>query len=452
MNHNAQSVAGISAAQGYTPLMYRLLLLLLLTLPACQRPPMVLPTMFAAGRVDPLADVPEAERTQTLTFFYATDRRYDEDTTDWRQFGRHRSGDINVGQVTVRLAPKGDWSAISTAARGGEGAKRYSPRMTVLNRMGRLDMPGGLPVSSADVDHEGDQNNTVTSRFIKSLDAALDRSPGKAITIFIHGFKTDFKDAALSASEYDLYTGGLGPFILYSWPSYDSLWEYSHDRDSARFTTGHARQFVALLADEIRANRLSAEKINFVAHSSGAEVVGSVLRELALMFDELSPEERRDRWRIGSVLLIAPDISTDVARERVLKEDLRGMYDEIVVYSSRRDRALEWASRMLYRTPRIGSIRETDLTEDDRYWLGQAGNVALIDIDSQPNEDFVHHSHHRFSAAVASDIILCLRSDLTPEGRGLERDEGKLIWRFADDYTDRVTEAAVRVYGERPTP
>ncbi len=432
--------------------MHRLLLMLLLTLPACQRPPMVLPTMFEAGRVDPLADVPEAERTQTLTLFYATDRRYDADATDWRQYGRRRNGDIEVGQITVKLAPKDDWSAISAAARGEDGAKRYSPRMTVLNRMGRLDTASGLAAPPASPDDGANQRNTVKTHFISSLNAALERSAGKEITVFIHGFKTDFKNAALSASEYDLYTGGLGPFILYSWPSYNSLWEYSHDRDSVRFTTAHARQFVALLADEIRAGGLGAEKINFVAHSSGAEVVGSVLRELALMSDELSPEERQQHWRIGSVLLIAPDISTDVARERVLKEDLRGMCDEIVVYSSRRDRALDWAARMLYRTPRIGSIREQDLTDDDRYWLGQAGNVALIDIDSQPNKDFVHHSHHRFSAAVASDIILCLRSGLPPGKRGLARGEGRLIWRFADDYADRVTEAAVRVYGERPAP
>ena len=203
-----------------------------------------------------------------------------------------------------------------------------------------------------------------------------------------------------------------------------------------------------MIANEITAGRLSATKINLIAHSSGAEVAGTVLRELGLMSHNLTPQQRNQKWKIGDVLLVAPDISTDVARERILKEDLRGMFDRLAVYTSKNDTALRWAKYVLYRATRIGSVREDTLTQADRDWLGKAKNVTLINVDSQPNGDPVEHSHHRYSGSTLSDMLLCLRSDLSPDERGLVRDEGNLIWQFADDYETRVTKAAIRVYGE----
>lgn len=428
--------------------MRRVLLLIFLGLivVGCQRPPMVLPGMFVSGRIDPLADVPDSEQTNTQTLFYVTDRVYDDTGDNGSQYTRMRSDGLDLGSVEITFGPEDAWGSIVAATRGEPEGKRYRPQLTGLTRLGELDRATIAPPRTTS-EGEASQPQASTDAFVAQLNRSLERSSGKAITIYLHGFKTDFRRAALDAAEYDLYTGGLGPFILYSWPSYDSLFEYSHDRDSVRYTTGHARRFVAFLAGEINAGRLDARKIHFVAHSSGAEVVGAILRELALISHDKTPEERRAQWRIGSVLMIAPDISTDVARERLIKEDLRGMFDEIVVYSSIKDRALKWASRILYRTPRIGSIQEIELTQIDRYWLSQADNVALVDSDSLPYGGFVNHSHHRFSPAVASDIILCLRSDLSPPARGLVRDPDQVIWQFPEDYTQRVQKAAERVYG-----
>ena len=427
------------------------LILILLLLPACQRPAMVVPGMFSSGKVDPLADVPKEQQTNTVSIFYATDRVYDESARNWDQFTRFRGSGLDLGTIDIAFGPTDAWPKIVAATQGDRDGKTYSPRICKINRLGALArtyiaQPNAKPIPNAGPAAKS------PDAFIQQLNAAVLQSAGKDITIYIHGFKVGFEYAALSTAEYDLYTGGLGPFILYSWPSYNSLFEYSHDRDSVRYTTAHARQFIEYLANQINAGKLSAEKIHVVAHSSGAEVIGSVLRELALMSRDLTPEQRREKWHIGSVLLVAPDISVDVARERVLKEDLRGMVEQIVVYSSIHDRALEWAASILYRTPRLGSAREHDFTEQDRYWLSQATDVALVDSDSAPYGGFINHSHHRFSPAVASDIILCLRSSLTPQERGLIREPDRVMWRFADDYQQRVTEAAIKAYGPASTP
>lgn len=428
-----------------------LTLMLLVALAGCQRPPMTVPGVFGSGELDPLADLPDAQRTNAVTLYFATDRVYDNAQDDWRTYTRRRGSGMDLGTIRVAFGPDDAWPSIVAATRGQRDGKQHRPRIEAIDRLGRLArttiaQPNATPAPA------NEPLPASPDAFIAQLNASLKQSPGKAINVYIHGFKVNFAQGALTTAEYDLYTGGLGPFILYSWPSYDSLFEYSHDRDSVRYTTAHARQFFEFLADQIDAGKLDAQRINVIAHSTGAEVIGSVLRELALMSRDLSPDERKNKWRIGSVLLIAPDISVDVARERVLKEDLRGMYDQIVVYSSLHDRALEWAARMLYRTPRLGSVREQDFTEQDRYWLAQATGVALIDSDSAPYHGFVNHSHHRFSPAVSSDVILCLRSSLTPAQRGLVREPGKVLWRFAEDYSRRATEAAKRVYQSNALP
>jgi esterase/lipase superfamily enzyme len=402
---------------------------------------MVMPTMFEAGQVAPLSDTPETWRTNEHPLFYATDRKFNDTAGKHGIYGALRNDELSLGQLKIGLGEKNAWHGLHAATQAKPKGERPEPSITSIKRMGRMQWGPAGKIGQPGSDRSEEV-------FIQQLDAALKESKGKTITIYVHGFKNSFEEAALTAAELSLYSGGLGPFVLYSWPSLDSLYEYSHDRDSVRYTTAHARRFVEMLASEIAAGRLDANQINFIAHSSGAEVVGSVLRELGLMSHTWTPEQRKHRWKIGAVLLVAPDISTDVARERILKEDLRGMYDKIVVYSSKHDSALRWASRVLYRATRIGSVREINLTEADRYWLSKAKNVTLINIDAQSNGDPVNHSHHRYSGATLSDMLLSLRSDLPPEARGLVRDRDKLIWRFADNYEERVTEAAIKVYGE----
>lgn len=419
------------------------IILLTITLPACQRPPMVLPTMFAAGAVAPLADTPAQWRSGEHQIFFATDRKFDKGDGPTGMYNHLRSDSLELGQLAIGLGDPNAWNRLHRATQAKPNGKRPRPNIAAIKRN------GNMPWKPAGQARQPDQEHP-EQPFIDRLENALQQSDGKAITIYIHGFRNNFEEAALATAELSLYSGGLGPFILYSWPSYDSLFQYSHDRDAVRYTTAHARRFVELLANEITANRLSATRINLIAHSSGAEIAGSILRELGLMSHNLTPQQRTQKWKIGDVLLVAPDISTDVARERILKEDLRGMFDHMTVYTSKNDAALRWAKHVLYRAPRIGSVRENTLTQADRDWLGKAKSVSLINIDSQPNGDPILHSHHRYSGATVSDMLLCLRSNLPPAERGLVRDPGNLIWQFADDYTDRVTEAAIKVYGKAP--
>lgn len=421
--------------------MLRWLFILALTalpgLLGCSKP-MVTPLIFQGGQVDPFDHAVDEQNPNKLRIFFATDAEYTVNKNVY-EFNRRRADQLRVGHSDLRFGPDNAWPSIVASVSGQPGGKRYIPTVQKTKLYGHLDQP----VGQAD-----DQETTAQDRFIQGLNQVLAQSTGKAVTIYIHGFNTGFYKAIKTTAEYDLYTGGLGPFILYSWPSYVSLLEYSHDRDSVRFTATHARELVAMLADEINAGRLDATTINLIAHSTGAEVVGTVLRELALLSHGESAAQRQSRWRIGSVVLVSPDVSVDVARARLLNEDTDGMYRQANIYTSERDRALRWASWVLYRTPRLGALSEEDLKAADRRVLRGAQKIAIIDVDSKPYGGIVHHSHHRFSPEVASDIIMSLRSDLAPAERGLSRGEGDVLWRFPEDYESRATQAAVKIYNK----
>ena len=430
--------------------MRQIILLLLFiscfSLTGCKQP-MIAPIIFSDPNIEPFDRPSSLDAPNRFRIFYATDRQAKISKQGITSYTHKRSDLLTVGYTDLRFGPDGAWPRMLAGVRNLPGGELYLPRFFDAHPYGPMQ------IQMLD-DHRPDvwfrQDTPAADKLIDELNEQLDHSKDREITLYFHGFNNSFEEAAMVTAEYDLYTGGLGPFILYSWPSYDSLWEYSHDRDSVRYTSSNARRLVELLSRRIRetddAKRLRASKINLIAHSTGAEIVGSVLRELGLMTPRMDPNERLKHWNIGTVLLISPDISTDVARERLLKEDVWGMFEQMVVYSSKGDRALWWASAFLYQVARIGSIEEDQFSKADRKWLSRADNITVVDIDDQPYSGFIRHTHHRNSGAVASDIILSLRSSLKPEQRGLVRDEGRVLWHFAKDYHTRVTDAAKKVY------
>lgn len=421
------------------PLALIALITIALLLPACERPGLVRPLLFADGQVNTLADTPAEERNGTQTLFYATDRAY-EPSDELIPYKRTRSAALDVGMFHARFGEHGCWTCLNEAAVNPQTSEL--PRVTI----DRLERFGQLPRISTDTDTQG------AKAFLDALNERLRRSTDKTITLYVHGYNINFDFAAKTAAEYDLVTGGLGPFILYTWPSYNSLFEYNHDRDSLRHTSGHCRRLIEFFADQIAKGNLKAQRINLFAHSSGAEVVGTVLRELSLLSRDLDPQQRRERWHIGAVALVSPDISKDVARERLLKEDLSGMFQSMTVYNSANDRALRWASYSLYRTPRIGSMVEDDYSPADRALLRKLDSIAIVDVDSQPYAGIINHSHHRFSPQVVSDLILTLRDPtLSPRARGLVRNQGELVWSFPDDYADRAVQAELRRHRDAPS-
>jgi len=398
---------------------------------------MVTPTIFADGGIDPFFELSDEQRVSQQTVFYATDRL--EDHPGWGNYGRGQSNTLDLGLCTVEFNGPDNWETLEQLGYG-ENTSLPEVQVKATLRMGDLYTTRrniGGQVGSATPDE-------VSRVFLDQLNTALAESSHNEITIYIHGFKNGFHEAVKTTGEYAHYAGNQGVFICYSWPSYNSLFEYSHDREAARFTGTHLRQFVTFLAEHS-----DATKINFIAHSTGCQVVGTLIRELRLLTHDLPAEEARERYRIGQVFMVAPDIDSGVARERFLEEGAADLCEHLTIYSSRSDYALGYASRYLYRAPRLGMLRDDAIEEQDVMWLLSLDNLTVINIDRRPTHTFIGHTHQRYNPAVSSDILLMLRQDLTPAQRALVRDEGLIVWRFCDDYEECIRATAREIYPAR---
>ncbi len=148
-----------------------------------------------------------------------------------------------------------------------------------------------------------DQFTTWTARtrrqFADELTARCDSFPlipdseherQKHVTLFVHGYNNDWKDAALRYQQIndDLYAGagGLGLCILFTWPSNGQTAHYLADRADARASGPALSQVFNLLYDQaIVMQRKAADgtglckaKVSIIAHSMGNWVLQNALR------------------------------------------------------------------------------------------------------------------------------------------------------------------------------
>jgi esterase/lipase superfamily enzyme len=70
--------------------------------------------------------------------------------------------------------------------------------------------------------------------FVREIETRLARSPVKDIYIYVHGYKVNFENPLLVASEKWHFLGHEGAFIAFSWPSTPARLAYMKDIETAR--------------------------------------------------------------------------------------------------------------------------------------------------------------------------------------------------------------------------
>lgn len=195
--------------------------------------------------------------------------------------------------------------------------------------------------------------------FRDDLATALSREARgrREAVIFVHGFNTTFAEGAYRLAQlgHDLDLGGV--LVHYSWPSRAHALGYVYDRDSALF----GRDGLETLLRQVEA--AGAERVLIVAHSMGSALTMETLRQIALEGD------RSVLKRVGAVVLISPDIDVDVFRAQARR--VGPLANPIIIFTSRRDRALALSARLTGQADRLGNL--TDVSE-----LGDL-DVVLLD-------------------------------------------------------------------------
>lgn len=275
---------------------------------------------------------PEAARIGTVrNIFIGSTRGEDPETGD--EFGRQRSEVARYTRLDIAIPPERE-----------PGDIRW-PRPHRKPDL-RRDF-----VTARKFDYPGAQS------FRDDLFRTLAREPNgqRDATIFVHGFNTTYAEGAYRLAQlgHDLDIGGA--LVHYSWPSRGHALAYAYDRDSALF----ARDGLEDLLEQVAA--AGASRIVIVSHSMGSALTMETLRQIAIAGNG------RLLRQIEAVILISPDIDIDVFRAQA--ERVGDLRYPIILFTSKKDRALAMSARLTGQGDRLGNVTDVAEIEDLRVTL-----------------------------------------------------------------------------------
>ena len=411
---------------------------LLFTVSACGWRMMPPPYLYSQGCREVFRDLPAALQVTQLDVLYATDRKPDPGEDGDLRYGYERSRSLAFGRATVAVAPSLEWPDL-VAYSNRERDSLSGPRLSVssVEEIARFPRTPYLYRWDGAEAVVGPETAEVRARSASATRRALleylGRTPRKEVFLFVHGINRSFDHAVLAGAESWHFLGREGVPIIYTWPArvrFAGL-SYGYDRESGEFTIYHLKQVLEELAaiPEI-------ESINILAHSRGADVVLSALRELFIHRRAMGPEHV-EALRIGKVALLAADLDLEVASQRVVAEAMGPVAERITAYVYESDTALSAAGTIFGSRSRVGNLQPRELDEQERVSFAGMGNVDFVVYKGTKGGSFGHF-YFRDNPAVSSDVLLWMRYGLLPgaeNGRPLEPAEER-FWTLSDDYLE----------------
>ena len=381
------------------------------------------PAIYQEGRLDPFPDVTTADLPEQPSIFYVTDRAPSARDDKQRFYKSERGHVLRAGKAEIELDPKlTDWDDVRRITFAASRDRKYKLKVTNATEFGVLPES----VSVFDDAHKTPRANLeARNSFAREINHRLDNTESNDVYIFVHGYKVDFQNPLLIASELYHFLGYQGAFIAYSWPATPHRLAYFKDLETAGASARNLRILLETLGKNTRARR-----IHIVAYSAGTRVAVDAVAQLALL-GKKAP--------IGNVILVG----SDVDRQRFAGAILDGLLDvpdRLSVYLSSNDGALGVAS-FLFAQDRLGQVWEDDGSNPDAEKLvATIDKLALINVSAADGAASGNgHGYFRSSPWASSDILSTLLFDLSPRERGLEREPGKAIWEFPPDYIEKLS-------------
>jgi esterase/lipase superfamily enzyme len=410
------------------------LAVLLLVVSACgsttRKDLMPAPVLYTEAGLDPFEDRPEAKLPEYI--LYATDREPAAGESKEGNFYLDERGHVlRLGRGDVELDVKGmSWDEIKKETLATDRKHNYDLVVENVEEFGTLD-------SSVTVLSKDYKARTPAARvaFAKELRKQLAKTEEQEIVVYVHGFKVAFEDPLMIAMGLWHFTGYRGVFVAYSWPSTPSLWAYAKDLETANYAARNLRVFLEYLALSTNA------RIHVIGYSAGTRVVAGALAQIAMLHDGKSKEEIFKKLRIGHVILVGSDIDRDLMGAWFL-DGILNACTNMTIYRSATDSALG-ISRFLFARKRVGQYSEEDLLSPPLVDLLRAQkDLTMIDVTgAEGSASGNGHAYFRKSPWVSSDILLTLIVDAKPAERGLIRRGDEPLWRFPEDYPERLKKA-----------
>lgn len=389
------------------------------------------PRIYDENRLHPFSDLTPIDKDGTIELIYATDRM-PAGPDDREKYYKNKGGSVvRLGVGRIKLGNGNvSWDEMKKISLLKNRTQSFPLKVERVREYGILDSS----ISELDLPEIKAQKTSVPSRKIADMiNEKLDRSNKKDVYIYVHGFKVNFENPLLVASELWHYLGYEGVFIPFAWPSTPSLWSYAADVETTEVSARNLRILIQYLA-----KNTNARKIHIVGYSAGTRLVVYAMHDLALIFDRETRQEIDEDLSIGHVLLVGSDMDRNYFIHAIFDGMLK-VTDNFSVYISEGDKALSW-SKLFYSRKRLGqSTRNENIREEAIKAFREREDLDFIDVtDAEGSMSGNGHVYFRRSPWASSDILTTLMFGLGPEQRGLVRGEDDFIWSFPPKYVDNL--------------
>jgi len=331
--------------------------------PAAPAPPAE-PIPRAKAAPAPPAPAEEAtpqKKDRRVIVYYGTDRNIEHESIP-NEFYGSQSADLTLGTCTVSIPP--------VHVQGSGGVERPFMELFPEDPEQHVVLQSVQPLGETE--------------FIERLVANLNRADGRQAFVFIHGYNNSFADAARRTAQmaFDLDLE-IVP-VMYSWPSQSRIASYFYDQSEVDVTVPHLEQFLKLIRDQCR-----PDKLHIICHSMGSDLFKEVVQKIAVADGSLP---------IDQIILAAPDID-----ERVFKEEIapriEGVASRVTIYVSQRDAAL-FFSNLANHAVRLGA----------RAWPDLAAFLKIDQVDvTEVDTSVVGHLYYGDDSAILDDMRGVLR-------------------------------------------
>ena len=272
------------------------------------------PALYTGSQAKPLFTDRAIERTPSIDLMYVTDRAPATGSHANGPYTAGRSRYLAFGSTTVEFGDRVSWDVLAAQSTLADRTVSIDLNVGTTTELGRFPripyemarVPGGMSRTPGVVAAHDEAKGRLQAEIQRRVAIA----PRKEVVLFVHGYANTFEDAALSLGELCHFLGREFVCALFTWPAATSkiaIFGYDVDRESGEFATEDLKKTIRMIADTP-----GLQRIHLLAHSRGTDLVASAVADLSVE-SYITQTTLAERFKIGNIALIAPDLDIDVA-------------------------------------------------------------------------------------------------------------------------------------------
>lgn len=269
--------------------------------------------------------------------------------------------------------------------------EKFEVSIPPTHEVGKIEWPRGTPDASKDFVTIGGRTFPDMRSFARSV-AASDRSGNQETVIHVHGYNTTHAEAIYGSAQVAHDIEVPVPTVVFSWPSAAQARGYVYDRDSALISRDMLEELIIAFAE------YPGRDLFLTAHSMGSYLLMETLRQIAI-------SGRLDLSRdINGVLLLSPDIDTELFREQA--ERIGTLPNPFMIMVAEQDKALGLSGFLTGRGVRLGTLTDPEELSGLK--------VTLVDVSSLSDGS---RFDHNIATTSPSAIAISKRlNEISPPG------------------------------------